>query len=717
MSFKPKNFREWCNHTIPVLPQVYGDELSYYELLNKVIERCNEIGLTINELIDYVNHYFDSLDVQNMINAKLDEMAQDGTLADLINHKIFNDLNEKIDEVALSANEAKEYAKPPFYSYVDGVLDRQYRKLFYLGDKYYYPQGFCTSDDGNIKYVCLTNPNDDVVTFIVQSSDGKQSVELNGHGNSCCIYNGTLVVCATFTGLKNNHNNSNVIYVLNVDTLALIQTVNVEIAEGESISIVSKDTTNNNLYVGGWKHMYLLDNSFRVVSSYQQKSFYNLGYQTPQGGCVYDGYLYALFSPNNLVCVWKLGTPDVRSVFGVGQVANEMWFIGELEDMNVIGDCIYVSSAVAVGPSSEYEMCQVFCLLNATPNGKSKALLPIPHTGSPAYYSSIYVDNNIENDWKNPDGREHNPFFSIMEAVDAIKVGRLLKQPFYINIKKSTKIYDCFHAYDLHGIRVLGNDNTVTNVRVIGCSAINIIGITSYESNLINDRQQFNIDLSTGVVLTNCYGKIRTTSPDCIFKISASECILIGSASASSNQYDITSETLTMPAFNVTNSIFIDSHRLRSVNANSNSLTVTSYPIFVGSLSVSDTPKNLNGLVKNGVIGYKDLTNTFKYITFYYRNGYSTRVEACKQIIANPGQDASYQIRLVNLPDSIPNGSVPSGVCLQVLEVTVILRVNGTVEVTHEGALQLSAGAGGGISATSFNPTHVIIERIELSVD
>lgn len=84
MSFKPRNFREWCNHTIPVLPQVYGDELSYYELLNKVIERCNEIGITINELIEYVNHYFDSLDVQNMVNAKLDEMAQDGTLESLI---------------------------------------------------------------------------------------------------------------------------------------------------------------------------------------------------------------------------------------------------------------------------------------------------------------------------------------------------------------------------------------------------------------------------------------------------------------------------------------------------------------------------------------------------------------------------------------------------------------------------------------------------------
>ena len=100
MSFKSKNFREWCNNTIPVLPQVYGDELSYYELLNKVVEKLNEIGITVNELIDYVNHYFDSLDIQQMINKKLDQMSQDGTLADLINHDIFNDLNTKINELS-----------------------------------------------------------------------------------------------------------------------------------------------------------------------------------------------------------------------------------------------------------------------------------------------------------------------------------------------------------------------------------------------------------------------------------------------------------------------------------------------------------------------------------------------------------------------------------------------------------------------------------------
>lgn len=90
MSFEPKSFREWCNHTFPVLPQVYGDELSYYELLNKVVNKLNDMGIVINELVDYVNHYLDS-GLQEIINDKLDEMSRDGTLEALISEELTTD--------------------------------------------------------------------------------------------------------------------------------------------------------------------------------------------------------------------------------------------------------------------------------------------------------------------------------------------------------------------------------------------------------------------------------------------------------------------------------------------------------------------------------------------------------------------------------------------------------------------------------------------------
>lgn len=137
MSFKPRNFREWCNHTIPVLPQVFGDELSYYELLNKVIERCNSVSITVNELIDYVNHYFDSLEVQQMIDTKLDQMARDGTLADLINNVIFSSLNNSVNKRAIKHITAIEMINDTDIALNDVVITCGYYKVNDNGNAMY----------------------------------------------------------------------------------------------------------------------------------------------------------------------------------------------------------------------------------------------------------------------------------------------------------------------------------------------------------------------------------------------------------------------------------------------------------------------------------------------------------------------------------------------------------------------------------------------------
>ena len=88
-------FRFWCQ---TVLPLVYDDSLSYYELLNKVVYYLNNAITDIsnmgdnvdalldayNELQSYVNDYFSTLDVQEEIDSKLDAMAENGTLSALI---------------------------------------------------------------------------------------------------------------------------------------------------------------------------------------------------------------------------------------------------------------------------------------------------------------------------------------------------------------------------------------------------------------------------------------------------------------------------------------------------------------------------------------------------------------------------------------------------------------------------------------------------------
>lgn len=86
---KLKHCPPWWAHKI--LPLVYDDSLSYYEVLcklthyvNALITRTDELSDLYTELKDYVDHYFDNLNVQTEINNKLDQMVSDGTMAQII---------------------------------------------------------------------------------------------------------------------------------------------------------------------------------------------------------------------------------------------------------------------------------------------------------------------------------------------------------------------------------------------------------------------------------------------------------------------------------------------------------------------------------------------------------------------------------------------------------------------------------------------------------
>ena len=52
--------------------------------LQKIIDSTNSLGIQVESLTDYVNNYFENLDVEEEINNKLNEMAEDGTLEEII---------------------------------------------------------------------------------------------------------------------------------------------------------------------------------------------------------------------------------------------------------------------------------------------------------------------------------------------------------------------------------------------------------------------------------------------------------------------------------------------------------------------------------------------------------------------------------------------------------------------------------------------------------
>lgn len=88
-------FVQFCCAAVPM---VFDDSLSYYEALcamwkylDETVKVINNNALVtedfiakVNELHDYVEHYFDNLDVQEEINNKLDAMVEAGTLQEII---------------------------------------------------------------------------------------------------------------------------------------------------------------------------------------------------------------------------------------------------------------------------------------------------------------------------------------------------------------------------------------------------------------------------------------------------------------------------------------------------------------------------------------------------------------------------------------------------------------------------------------------------------
>lgn len=140
--------------TIGALPTSFIDSMSYYEMLawlcdylqNTVIpavdnnaEALSELQAAFVELKDYVDEYFDNLDIQTEIDNKLDEMAESGQLAEII--ALYLEVGgvlafAKVSDIT-SAENLVNGSKLKTYGYKrmgDGVYDMYNVRTYTTGD-------------------------------------------------------------------------------------------------------------------------------------------------------------------------------------------------------------------------------------------------------------------------------------------------------------------------------------------------------------------------------------------------------------------------------------------------------------------------------------------------------------------------------------------------------------------------------------------------------
>jgi len=110
------------------------DAITNYELLCKVVEYLNTTVDNVNllesdfqTLYNYVHDYFDNLDVQEEINKKLDEMAEDGTLTNIIKNYVDPLFNSFTEESQANYNS--------FTQNINGEVDSQNNRINIMENK------------------------------------------------------------------------------------------------------------------------------------------------------------------------------------------------------------------------------------------------------------------------------------------------------------------------------------------------------------------------------------------------------------------------------------------------------------------------------------------------------------------------------------------------------------------------------------------------------
>lgn len=267
--------------TIGELPSSYLQSMSYYEQLdwfceyleksvipaiNNNGEATKEVQTKFIELRQYVNDYFSDLNLQSQINTKLDEMAESGELAEIINVNIFNELNAKVDNLQDEFDDSVLLAVKKFDTVTemkqaelevdDVVLTLGYHSLNDLGGATYKIRLIEDDEETDEIFKILLNDSNIIAELIV---DKKLYISQAGIDNN--ITNNTTRM-ATVLSYLNDHNNIELIIdkdfsINNIDFTGVehvsisgnnqLSMITIEGVEGIGVNIPTNLNTFNNV--------------------------------------------------------------------------------------------------------------------------------------------------------------------------------------------------------------------------------------------------------------------------------------------------------------------------------------------------------------------------------------------------------------------------------------------------------------------------------------
>lgn len=459
-------FRYWCQK---VLPLVYDDSLSYYELLCKVVDFLNKTMEDVEtlhvdvtnlynayiQLQQYVNDYFKNLNVQEEINKKLDDMIKDGSLSDILE--------------SLMIKHPVSSSKLIGQNFSDDALQGG----CYIGNnRYVYYTAIANSNSGILHCINLNNG----------SILWEHNLELY-HGNSITFNSNTneLYICYCY----NNNDPSILIPTIGVislnDTTKISREFDLPV---EGCYSFTYDETSNKYYAicyrgredGKANKLYIFDNNFKLVDSVILKNYPSLdGVSSTQGvQVVRNCVAYVLsYYPTPTIYANNIYTGDLLFVYNIGRFINNFRYTGEVEFLSYNKDSddfivgCYANKNIL---GCDKNIISFGCLgiyKNVSPHipssMTSESPINKPVTLSMTFKHEVILKNNIISCFK--DAMEISSFYNLAINVDIT----------------SSNLVNIVLNHTNGDVRYLFSDSTKFNVEgtvIGGCATIRNCNIT-----------------------------------------------------------------------------------------------------------------------------------------------------------------------------------------------------------------------------------------------
>lgn len=672
----------WCQK---VLPLVYDDSLSYYELLNKVVQK-------LNETVEAVNSYGEF--ITSEVDRQLNELIADGTISNLINTQIFNELNNRVDTntknidklttdtqtnttninsltpIVNALNTIKTNKDYGSFSEMVGhriisypLANKNYSKTSNApytqqGGTYYEKDGVPYFAMGVIDYE-ISGLTTTIYIINLNTSEIVNSQALGlGHCNSLHFYNDKFVVSLLSTGGVPS------VSILNYN---LSQVTNFSVPETQDGTLpintydcLGAQIIDDVVYVGGEKNLYKYD----LTGNYIGKISVNY----PQNGLTtyqdfyFDGTnYYMVFAFPNRIVKFDANLNYVTT-YMLSDYADNMFKIYEAENISVANNKFYVGFTSPGTQSSYYNVNDV---VEFNLSGESLAFIDYSYIYRQA---PVYIDPISAGIFA--DGSQSHPFKTFAQAMQ-------IKNDIGLKIIVSGNLIEGINITGRNNLSVTGNNSNAGLLLVRGCNNVSISGFnitnTDYSPNLASVvTYSSNLDMRN-MVFSQTYGSdytlnlstsyirlfnITFNSENNLLRISSSYVSLInniqGLNSTGTNLELQNQSTLVGDSWSNISRVKFDRHS------------------FFPKLKIDETPKftgALTPIIPTGLTSYNGMTAIFNitfrgqtynvsfivpdsigYVTNSYTNG-TTYFIANSLIVNNAlSVSASYYVNLTDAP-------------------------------------------------------------------